>query len=112
MNSSTSGWLVLTRNFVAGSHPQNDTSVEKLLPPIPLDLVQVAEEDAVAMLPPPGDLRPTVPELGAQGPSHNKQEISEGGLRSQVPIVECGDVTPMTPVMISGAPRRMLGTAH
>ncbi len=25
MNSSTSGWLVLTRNFVAGSHPQNDT---------------------------------------------------------------------------------------
>jgi hypothetical protein len=24
MNSSTSGWLVLTRNFVAGSHPQND----------------------------------------------------------------------------------------
>jgi hypothetical protein len=26
MNSSTSGWLVLTRNFVAGSHPQNDTA--------------------------------------------------------------------------------------
>src|SRR5579862_8638225 len=25
MNSSTSGWLVLTRNFVAGSHPQNDS---------------------------------------------------------------------------------------
>jgi hypothetical protein len=25
MNSITSGWLVLTRNFVAGSHPQNDT---------------------------------------------------------------------------------------
>jgi len=24
MNSSTSGWLVLTRNFVAGSHPQDD----------------------------------------------------------------------------------------
>jgi hypothetical protein len=24
MNLSTSGWLVLTRNFVAGSHPQND----------------------------------------------------------------------------------------
>ena len=24
MNSSTSGWLVLTRNFLAGSHPQND----------------------------------------------------------------------------------------
>jgi hypothetical protein len=24
MNSSTSGWRVLTRNFVAGSHPQND----------------------------------------------------------------------------------------
>ena len=24
MNSSTSGWLVLTRNLVAGSHPQND----------------------------------------------------------------------------------------
>jgi len=28
MNSSTSGWLVLTRNFVAGSHPQNDTRVK------------------------------------------------------------------------------------
>ncbi len=26
MNSNTSGWLVLTRNFVAGSHPQNDSS--------------------------------------------------------------------------------------
>jgi len=26
MNSSTSGWLVLTRNFVAGSHPQNDNN--------------------------------------------------------------------------------------
>ena len=25
MNSHTSGWLVLTRNFVAGSHPQNDS---------------------------------------------------------------------------------------
>jgi hypothetical protein len=25
MKSCTSGWLVLTRNFVAGSHPQNDT---------------------------------------------------------------------------------------
>jgi hypothetical protein len=25
MNSNTSGWLVLTRNFVAGSHPQNDS---------------------------------------------------------------------------------------
>jgi hypothetical protein len=24
MNSSASGWLVLTRNFVAGFHPQND----------------------------------------------------------------------------------------
>ncbi len=24
MNLSTSGWLVLTRNFVAGSQPQND----------------------------------------------------------------------------------------
>ena len=26
MNSNTSGWLVLTRNFVAGSHPQNDNA--------------------------------------------------------------------------------------
>jgi hypothetical protein len=25
MNSNTSGWLVLTRNFVAGSHPQNES---------------------------------------------------------------------------------------
>jgi hypothetical protein len=24
MNSNTSGWLVLTRNSLAGSHPQND----------------------------------------------------------------------------------------
>jgi hypothetical protein len=29
MNSSTSGWLVLTRNFVAGSHPQNDKDAAK-----------------------------------------------------------------------------------
>jgi hypothetical protein len=29
MNSSTSGWLVLTRNFVAGSHPQNDNRSEE-----------------------------------------------------------------------------------
>ena len=28
MNSSTSGWLVLTRNFVAGSHPQNHIKVK------------------------------------------------------------------------------------
>jgi len=27
MNSNTSGWLVLTRNFVAGSHPQNDREI-------------------------------------------------------------------------------------
>ncbi len=26
MNSSTSGWLALIRNFVAGFHPQNDTA--------------------------------------------------------------------------------------
>jgi hypothetical protein len=29
MNSSTSGWLVLTRNSLAGSHPQNDTPGEE-----------------------------------------------------------------------------------
>jgi hypothetical protein len=29
MNSSTSGWLVLTRNLVAGSHPQNDRNEEE-----------------------------------------------------------------------------------
>jgi hypothetical protein len=31
MNSCTSGWLVLTRNFVAGSHPQNDKSSSGLI---------------------------------------------------------------------------------
>jgi hypothetical protein len=31
MNSNTSGWLVLTRNFVAGSHPQNDTTSSRRL---------------------------------------------------------------------------------
>jgi len=30
MNSSTSGWLVLTRNFVAGSHPQNDNPAARM----------------------------------------------------------------------------------
>jgi len=29
MNSSISGWLVLTRNFVAGSHPQNDNNLDR-----------------------------------------------------------------------------------
>jgi hypothetical protein len=30
MNSSTSGWRVLTRNIVAGSHPQNDIFFSKV----------------------------------------------------------------------------------
>jgi len=31
MNSSASGWLVLTRNFVAGFHPQNDIDMNHLI---------------------------------------------------------------------------------
>lgn len=32
MTFPASEWLVLTRNFVAGSHPQNDTKHAGLLP--------------------------------------------------------------------------------